>query len=373
MTSEPALVGVDASRYSVPRPTGTERYSHELLRHLLSLDDADVRYRLYFNARSAPEPFPEDIELRCVPLPRLWTHARLSLEMLRHPVDALFVPSHVLPLVHPRRSVVTVHDLGYIHEPAAHTRWSRLQLQLTTRWNARRAHLVIAVSESTRQDLMCHYRIPAAKIRVVHSGVAERFQRVSAPEVRATLDRRGLPEQFVLYLGTIQPRKNLERLIEAFEGIANEFPALHLVLAGKTGWLAEPILRRAADSPFTSRINQLGHVPDDDLPALYSGACVFALTSLYEGFGLPVLEAMACGTPVVISNRGALPEVAGGLASIVDPLDVQSIAVGLRSELERANDEAARARRIEHARWFTWRRCAEATRGVLLEAVRSDG
>jgi glycosyltransferase involved in cell wall biosynthesis len=373
MASEPALVGIDASRYSAQDPTGTERYSHELLRHLLALDDARLRYRLYFNARSAPEPFPEETELRCIPSPRLWTHGRLSLEMLRHPVDALFVPSHVLPLVHPRRSVVTVHDLGYIHEPAAHTHWSRLQLRLTTRWNASRARRVIAISESTKRDLVRHYRTPAAKIRVVHSGVNERFQRMTAPEIRATLDHRGLPEHFILYLGTIQPRKNLERLIESFECIASEYSTLHLVLAGKNGWLAEPIFRRATASPFRSRIHLPGHVPDEDLPALYSGASVAALPSLYEGFGLPVLEAMACGTPVVISDRGALPEIAGDLASIVDPLDAQSIAAGLHSALESASDEAARDRRIAHARRFTWRRCAEATRDVLLEAVRSDG
>ncbi|MBX6342101.1 MAG: glycosyltransferase family 4 protein, partial [Thermomicrobiaceae bacterium] len=238
--------------------------------------------------------------------------------------------------------------------PEAHTAGARRYLDWSTRWSARAAARVIAISETTRRDLIRHYGVDPEKIVVVPHGVDERFRPRPEAEVAAALDRLGLRAPYILFVGTLQPRKNLARLVEAFGRVAAGCPDIRLVLAGKRGWLAERIDAAIAASPARERIDVLGHVPDDDLPALYAGAAAVALVSLYEGFGLPALEAMACGAPVVISDRGALPEVGGDAAVVVDPLSPAAIAAGL----ERALDPDERPRLVErglrHARRFRW-------------------
>ncbi|TVR71097.1 MAG: glycosyltransferase family 1 protein, partial [Sphaerobacteraceae bacterium] len=325
-------------------------------------------FRLYF--RDAP---PDDAPLgsaeqRVLPARRLWTHHRLRRELSANPVNVLFVPSHVLPVGYQGRSVVTIHDLGYLHEPSAHTASSRIQLDLTTRWNARSASQIIAISESTKQDLVERYGTDPSRITVIHHGVDSRFVPAPAEEIEQYRRERNLPERFILYVGTIQPRKNLIRLISAFETISLDDPAVELVIAGKTGWKSHPIVTRATVSSASGRIRFEGHIPDTHLPTLYSAASAVVLPSLYEGFGLPVLEAMACGTPVVMSNRGALPEISGADARVIDPLDVQDLAAGLRSALDSSNVDALHQARIEHARSFTWERAARQTLDVLNEA-----
>jgi glycosyltransferase involved in cell wall biosynthesis len=332
----------------------------------------DFRYRLYFN-ETPPASAPLDpAEICAIPARRLWTHYRLSRELRDNPVDALFVPSHVLPLHHPARSVVTIHDLGYLYEPGAHTVSSRTQLRATTLWNARKASHLIAISESTKSDLMQHYRVDPGNISVVHHGVDQEFVQIEHGEVERYRRAARLPERFILYLGTIQPRKNLERLIAAFEYLALSDPDVHLILAGNPGWKSRPIRDRAIASGFSRRIRFLGRVPDEQLPALYNAATVFALPSLYEGFGLPVLEAMACGTPAVMSNRGALTELSGADVRVIDPEDTDSIAEGLLSALQIEENEDAVADRIAHARRFSWDDSARRTRDVLWNVVNAE-
>jgi glycosyltransferase involved in cell wall biosynthesis len=368
--SRPLTIGIDSSRASSERPSGTERYSRRIIEELLD-QGADQRFRLYLNQRQ-PLSLPQraSTEQRLIPFPRLWTHVRLSRELALHPVDVLFIPAHVVPPVHPRATVVTIHDLGYLHEPDAHTDWSRRYLDWSTRWSVRAACHVIAISEATKNDLIERYGVPAERISVVYHGIDERFRPADAAEIARARGGLGLRahERFILFVGTLQPRKNLVRLIEAFESIADDEPDLKLVLAGRRGWKTDEFDHTLATSRHRTRILLPGHVPDADLPALYSSATAVALISLYEGFGLPALEAMACGAPVLVSDRGSLPEVTDDAAIVVDPVDVRAISAGLRILLTPADRNRRVARGRQHASRFTWHQSGRDTLEILMNA-----
>lgn len=365
------LVGIDASRAMRARRTGIENYSLQLIRHLLALG-SDHRFRLYSDRVPPAGLLGADVcpELRVIPFPRLWTHVRLSGEMLRRPPDVLFVPAHVLPLLHPRRSVVTVHDLGYLYYPEAHTRWQRVYLHWSTRWNARQSTHIVVDSEATKADLAERYCVPAEKMTAVYPGRDETLRPVTDPAMLAAVRARyGLGEQYILHVGTLQPRKNLLRLVEAFARIGDR--GVQLVLAGKRGWLAEPLLRRVEELGLSQAVRFPGYVEEADLPALLSGAACFAFPSLYEGFGFPVLEAQACGTPVVASNASSIPEVAGDGALLVDAHDTAALAQAMVRVL---SDETLRAeliaRGLANVQRFSWRRCAEQTLAILEKVGR---
>jgi len=358
------VIGIDASRLTVSRLTGTETYTWQLLRAFASLEVTD-EIELYLNASAAPAALPAAGDPVCIPFPRLWTHLRLSAEMLRRRPRVLFVPAHVVPAIHPR-TVVTIHDLGYIHHPEAHPPAARRVLDLSTRWSAFAARRIIAISGHTKRDLIRAYRIPEEKIAVIHHGVGAGFRPQPGPVVSAVKERHRLVAPYVLAVGTVQPRKNLARLASAVGQLNRQGTGIDLVLAGTKGWLAEDVLREIEQEGATPFVKLLGYVADADLPALYTGAAVFAMPSLYEGFGMPVLEAMACGTPVVAADRAALPEVAGDAAVLCDPFDVRSLAAALASVFSDADRrQTLIARGHERATHFSWEATARQTLDVL--------
>ncbi len=376
-------IGVDASRAFRAQATGTERYSREILRHMVALPREDpVHWRLYADgpppAELLPwvEGLPSTVELRIRPAWRLWTHRALAREVVRHPPDVLFVPAHVVPFVWPRGRlppcVVTVHDLGYRHVPWAHPRLQRLYLELSTRWNVRVAHRVIAVSRATAEDLERLYHVPPARIAVVHEGVApaSRPSETAVAQVRA---RYGLARPYALYVGTIQPRKNLARLVQAYARLVHrDAVEWDLVLAGRRGWMSRALYAAAREHGVAHRVHFPGYVPEVDRLALLAGARLFAFPSLFEGFGLPVLEAQQMGVPVMCGNNSALPEVAGDAALLVDPEDVDALA---RAMLRLSQDAALREELIQagyrNVRRFSWQKAAQETLAVLEAAARS--
>jgi glycosyltransferase involved in cell wall biosynthesis len=376
------LIGIDASRATAARRTGTENYSLNLIRELLA-QGQDRRFRLYFNQAPATGLFPEGTEGRVIPFPRLWTHLRLSWEMLSDPPDLLFVPSHVLPLAHPRCTAVTVHDLGYHYYPEAHTTFQNIYLRWSTRYNAGAATRVLADSEATRQDLIRYYGTPEEKIAVVYPGRDENLGPVDGAESLAGLRARyGLSDSYFLYVGTLHPRKNLVRLVQAFASLLQTLAAtsnhsndeLQLVLAGQKGWYYEEIFAEVRKLGLTERVVLTGYVPDADLGGLLSGALAFVFPSLYEGFGLPVLEAMACGTPVVCSRVSSLPEVAGDAALLVDPLETDEISQALNQiVVDQGLRRVLVERGFQQVQLFSWRRCAQETLQVLEDAAHAVG
>ncbi len=377
-------IGIDASRAVRGARTGTEHYSANLLRELTLSEAARQHdFSCYVNSREAdPQtlfgfPFPAEFRLRSIPFPRLWTHLRLSAEMVRRSPRVLFVPAHVVPPLHPRRTVVTIHDLGYLYYPEAHTRFARWYLHLSTRWSVRAARRIIAVSAATARDLQTRYRVPGRKIRVVLHGVDAAFQRVSDPAQLAEVAARyGLdgPAPYLLFVGTLQPRKNLGLLIEAFAGLRarwepNAGPPPILALGGKKGWLYDTLFAQVARLGLGDAVRFLGYVADGDLPALISGAAAVTLPSLYEGFGLPALEALACGAPLLAANASSLPEVTGEAALLLDPHDPAAWTAALLRVLTTPAMRADLAERgPARAAAFTWARCAAETLRVLEEA-----
>lgn len=363
------IIGIDASRATRGQRTGTEAYAFYLIRALIPLAAArGHRLRLYFNQPPADGLFPAapHVEHVVIPQRRLWTHLRLGRELRRRPPDVFFTPAHVIPAGYRGPSVATVHDLGYEYFPEAHPRRQLAYLRWSTRHNARVARRVIADSAATRDDLMRFYGVPAAKIEVVYPGTDPDLRRVTdAARLSAVLTSYRIQPPYFLYLGTLQPRKNLVRLVEAIIADNLHNDGFSLVLAGKAGWLADPLLAVIGNLPPDARdcIRLPGYIADDHKGALLSAATALVFPSLHEGFGFPVLEAQACGTPVICSNTSSLPEVAGEGALLIDPLDSAALAEGMR---QMSSDVGLRARLVEagyaNLRRFEW---PEAAAGVL--------
>lgn len=361
------VIGIDASRMSGRARTGTENYSDGLIRALIA-EPTPWSWRLYFNGNSEESGIAESssVQIRDIPARRLWTHARLSKEMVTHRPTGLFVPSHVIPLLHPP-SVVTIHDLGYLHVPQAHPWKQRLMLDATTRWSARVARHIIVPSGRTREDLVHHYNVPREKITVIHHGIHPRFRDVQDAADATFRDRYRLDRPYVLAVGTIQPRKNLPLLAQAMRSIRDD---VDLVVAGKRGWMADDVVSELHAIGLGDRLRLLDYVPDEDLPMLYRQAQMLVQPSRFEGFGLPVLEAMAAGTPVLTTRGSSLAEIAGDNAVFFDQDDADDLSGhislllgdnGLRSEYKK--------RGIAWSGQFTWERAAQKTRQVLQQAL----
>jgi glycosyltransferase involved in cell wall biosynthesis len=360
-------LGIDASRSFGAQRTGTEHYATEITRRILSSGRYDCR--LYF--REAPrEAPPGGAEAHILPARRLWTHRRLAAELRRRPPDLLFVPAHVLPIGCKVPAVVTVHDLGYEFYPRSHPLSRLAYLRWSTRRHAHLAAGILVDAGPTRDALVARYGADPERIDVVHLAADPDFAPAAPEAIAALRHQLSLPESapYLLHVGTIQPRKNLERLLRAFAQLLAIEPELRLILAGAIGWgaAADRLREEAHALGIGDRLLLPGYLPRDQLPVLYSGATALVLPSLYEGFGLPMVEAMACGTAVACSEGSCLTEVAGEAALLFDPLDEAAIAEALRrmmvdTPLRRGLEAAGLARAAE----FSWDRAAEETMRVL--------
>ncbi len=370
----PLTIGIDASRAARARRTGTETYALELINALPRFIGPNQILRLYTPYLPQHKNWPDapQVETRVIPWPRLWTHMRLAVELVQHPPDVLFVPAHVLPLTCPVPAVVTVHDLGYHHYPQAHRPLDRRYLKWSTRRHTHVARHIIADSQATKDDLVNLYGADANRISVVYLGRNESLSPVTNGDILAqTKTHYGIAGDYLLYLGTLHPRKNLVRLVEAFHAAIPSLPPgqqpIKLVIAGQKGWLYDEIFARVKSLGLTERVIFTGYVPDADKPALLSGALAYVFPSLFEGFGLPVLEAMACGTPVLTSNISSLPEVAGNAALLVNPHDTAEISCGL---VELAGNADLRHRLVERGfrqiTKFSW----DTTATEILEILK---
>ncbi len=294
----------------------------------------------------------------------LWEQIAQPWVVRQERLHLLHALAYVTPIVAPCPTVVTVHDLSFVRYPEAFRPLNRLYLQVMTRRSVLRARRIIADSFSTRDDLVQTWNIPSERIYVVHVGVEKAYRPAPPEAVEAFRRRRGLPERFVLYLGTLEPRKNVIAAVEAFARWiqATGDRTTWLILGGAKGWYYERIFSRVQELGITDRVRFPGYIPSAELPDWYRAAEVFLYPSLYEGFGLPPLEAMACGTPVITSNTSSLPEVVGDAALKVDPHDVEAIAEALARLLEDADlRRQLREAGLERARLFSWERTARET------------
>ena len=354
------LIGIDGTPAIRRVATGTEIYARSIIESLAA-SRGPRTMRVYANAIDTPPWLPSGVEWRGIPFPRVWTHWRLR-QALRHDrPDVTFIPSHVLPLALGLKSVVTIHDVGHRREPTSYSRTARWYLEATTRYAARRANRLIAVSKSTADDLVRFYNVPGGRITVVHSGVDPRMQPQDPAKVDEVLGRLGISGAYFLYVGRNHPRKNLGMLRRAFDEARRRGLTAELVLAGP-----------GHEGGSVGAVRMLPYVPPDDLPALYAGAIALTLPSRFEGFGFPALEAMRCGTAVIASTAGALPEIVGTAGILLSPDDAGAWSQAM---LELAHDPALQRRLITagatRSADFTWEAAAARTWAVLDTVARA--
>ncbi len=377
------IVGIDYTA-AYEQGAGIGRYVRELMRALAAADDR-TSYRLFVAgaSRAALPPVPGPNFRWCLTritprwFARLWYRLQLPLpvEAFTGRVALYHATDFTLPPTLPgTRTLLTVHDLSFVRAPEATTPVLKAYLDVVVPRSVRRATHVLADSQATRDDLVELYGTEPDKITVLLGGVNPGFVPVTERDARKVVRRRyNIPEQpYIFSIGTVQPRKNYARLIEALAALGPDYGDVHLVIAGGRGWLEGPIYRAVGESGLTDRVHFIGFARDDDLPALYSEAACLAYPSLYEGFGLPVVEAMACGTPVVTSNLSSMPEIAGDAALLIDPYDVDALADAIRRLV---SDEALRTelveRGFEQAACFTWERAAQQLRDVYQRLLSS--
>lgn len=379
-------IGIDIRSLAAGRRTGVEEYTIGLLRELFRMG-GEHEYVLFFNAWGKAEPdlsWAEgfsNVSVKRFRIPNkllnlsLWYLKRPFLDQLIGGVDVFFMPNlNFAAFSKGVKVIVTAHDLSFEFFPETFSRKQRLwHFAVNFRSLLRRANAVIAVSKSTKDDLVTRYGIPETKIHVIHSGIDERFAPMDRNDLSllAVQEKYHLPYKFILYLGTIEPRKNLGALLSAFEvlhraAVGEDLARYELVLAGRPGWKYEELFRSIDRSPIKEKIRVLGFVEDSDKPALYNLASVFVYPSLYEGFGFPPLEALACGTPVIASHSASLPEVVGEAGVLIDPYRPDEILQALRGVLgDKTYQATLRERALAKRRYFTWYQAGQSFLDLL--------
>lgn len=361
---------LDASRID-----GTRVYLSELLKRfgvLAPHENFHLYHKNTFNTELAPPSFA-NYTVHQIPFPSQWMQTRFALEMfLSHP-EKIFFPVQAVPVFLPKKSdvTITVHDLAFKKYPETFTPITRFKLNFLLNRAVARAQHIIAVSEATKRDLLDFFpALPKERVHVIHHGFNhERFEtHIPTQKKNSILNTYRLHDQkYILYVGALQPRKNLVRLIKAFTILKASVPDATLVLAGERAWLSQEIFTAKEQSPYSDDIFILGKVPSAHLPALYQGARCFTFPSLYEGFGLPLLEAFASGTPVITANNSSLPGVAGDAALLIDAFDADLLGTQLvrlwtddvlRQKLSEKGKERLKA--------FSWDTCAQKTLSLIL-------
>lgn len=370
-------VAIQAADLDCERIDGTRVYLKELLERFGKLSPSTefiLYHRGKFNAALEP-PKQENYTVKKEGFPFAWMQTRFAWELFREKPEKLFLPVQAAPFFIPRETEVTatIHDLAFKHYPDTFPKWDLRKLNLMLDLALARANKLIAVSESTKKDLLQFFpRLKEGKIKVIHHGFDGEFfgAKVSQEKIEAITKNYQLTrlvggqatKNYILYVGALQPRKNLVRLIEAFNLAKKNNPEMKLVLAGEAAWLAEEIFAARAKSPYQNDIVLTGRVNFETLRALYQGARVFAFPSLYEGFGLPILEAFVSGVPVLTSDNSSLREVGGRAALYVDALSVEDIAEKLQHLW---NDAKLRAELVAEGQAqlknFSWDKCAKET------------
>jgi len=367
------------------RGAGINRYSQSLVRGLQETAANDPNsYTVFVGDRRIPPDFITSPRFRAIasrlptvrPVVRiLWEQLLQPVALTQHQIQAVHGLAYALPLAWPGASLVTIHDLSFLLFPEQFNASNRCYLSAITRWSARKASRVIAVSAQTRQDVIRLLGVPADRVSVVYNCLEPGYQRLDATTLAAFRQRHNLPERFILNVATLEPRKNQERLVRAFARLHQQYPGLRpvkLVLVGGRGWRYEAIFAAVEELGLQQEVIFPGFVPHDELPAWYASADLFVYPSLYEGFGLPPLEAMACGTPVIVSNTASLPEVVGDAGLSVAPDDTGQLTETMARLLLHPNsseNERLRQAGPLRADLFTRRKMADETRRLYGEVA----
>jgi glycosyltransferase involved in cell wall biosynthesis len=368
------IIGLDGNEANVEAKVGISEFAYELLRQFSEFHTEDTEFRVYLKDQPRDE-FPSGKDhwvYRVLKPGKLWTQWRLPLDLyLYNPKpDVFFTPSHYAPRFSPVPTVISLMDVSYLRFPELFNKSDLYQLKSWTSYSVKNAAAVITISTSTRDDIIKEYGIPKDRVHVVYPGIKAALD--LEPHVYTMQELKetyGITGKYILFVGTLQPRKNIQRLIEAFSKLS-EKKDLQLIIVGKKGWLYEDILAAPEKYGVKDSVKFLDYVPDKDLPLLYKKAVCYVLPSLYEGFGLPVLEAMKYDCPVITSNVSSLPEAGGDAALYIDPENVDDIAEKIGKVLR---NETLRKEMIEKGKKqikkFSWEKAAKETLSVLRQVA----
>ena len=411
------LIGFDGSRAFASRRTGTENYSYQLLKGLAKIDKRN-KYIVYLRvgidsviarsettkqsqkglpgllespldslrARNDESRWPKNFTFKEINWPRVWTQGGLGIQTFIEDLHILFVPSHTLPIIRKPglKTVMTVHDLGAEYLPKMHQLKQQLYLKYITKYQLTSATKLIAVSKATMKDLVEKVGVDEKKISVVYEGYDKELFDIVSSKGRSSSGRSLMP--FFLFVGTVQPRKNLARLIQAFSLFVDRYSLgsdekrktkneFNLAIVGSKGWMSEEIYELPKKLGIEKRVKFMGFVPDKDMPRFYSNALGLIFPSLFEGFGLPILEAQACGCPVLTSNISSMPEIAGYVrvnrtvagkgAILVDPYSVESITDGMIKIMDKKIRDNLIKNGYENVKKFSWEKAAKETLKIL--------
>jgi glycosyltransferase involved in cell wall biosynthesis len=408
------VIGIDASRAFIKNRTGIEEYSYQTSKHLIHKlkNDQVVLYIRKNNdlqliasnkkTRINELELPDNWRVKVINWPRFWTQIGLSLEMLLHPVDALFVPAHTVPIIHPRNTIVTIHGLEYEFCPEAYSFWEKIYMRFSIKNSCRWARSIIAVSENTKNDLINLYKVPAEKIEVIYEGYNNNFDSNSNfknSNLKIDSKFKIQNSKFILFIGRLEERKNIIGIIQAFEILKEQYKISYkLVLAGRSGYGYEKIKNQMSNVNCRNDIIELGFVNEKEKWELLKTADVFVFPTFYEGFGLPILEAQSVGVPVVASAKASIPEVVNICHSGINSesgeyLLTKNMQIYCSDENNRDNYSALlinsenaediadaiyklisneKLRRemvekgFENVKRFSWVKCAEAIKNVIL-------
>lgn len=380
------IIGIDIRVLGSEIKSGIEEYTENLLAHLLPLDKS-IKFKLFYSSFRRDIKQYDWMSLKNVGLYKFKIPNRLlflssglfnspKIDKLMGGVDVFFSPHFFLTsLSSACKRVTTFHDLSYIHYPELFLLRQRIwhNFEMNPSWQSRFSDKIISVSQSTKNDLVKFYGIDPAKIEVIYSGISQDMRRPSEEELSKFRAKHNLPDKFILFLGKLEPRKNIAGLIRAFDVIKSKrsFPDLKLVIVGSKGWLYDDIFKEIGNHGYRDDIVLKSFIPDNERKFYYSLAQVFVYPSLFEGFGFPPLEAMACGTPVIVSNGSSLPEIVGNAGLLMKPNNIDEIAdlVSLILTDVKLKDRMVS---IGHARssFFNWDKTAQKTLNCLLNSTR---
>lgn len=386
------IIGIDGNEANVKNRVGSGIYAYELIKQfvklsakrysgeqsdsrIISTDSGQARMTSFvvYLKEKPQEDFPKETEnfkYFVFGPKKFWTQFALPIKLtFGSKPNVFFSPAHYGPRFSKIPYVVTIHDLSYLHFPELFRHEDLLQLTNWSKYSIKNSAAIIAPSKSTKEDIVKNYSVSPDKITVTYEGYnKEVFKAQSAPKIAAVKKKYKIVGEYIIFVGTLQPRKNIERLIESFSNLKFEIRNLKLVICGKKGWLYDSILEKSKTLGISNKVIFTDFVPDNDLPSLLSGAKVYVNPSLWEGFGIPVVEAQACGVPVVVSNTSSLPEIVGNSSIFVDPESAESISAGIKKVI---TDEKVRLDLIKkgnaNLKRFSWETCAKETLKILTQ------
>ncbi|HRN69547.1 MAG TPA: glycosyltransferase family 1 protein [Candidatus Woesebacteria bacterium] len=373
------IIGIDGNEANVGNKVGIGQYASELLSQLSKFQTSTTKFQIYLK-NDPNEHMPKESEnwqYTKVGPRKLWTQIGLPFHLYttKNKPDVFFSPTHYAPRFCPVPSVISVMDMSFEYFPELFATKDLHQLQNWTRYSAKNAAKILTISEASKNDIIKFYEVPKDKVVVTHLGIRQDLgNKKETINMEKLSEKYNVSKPYILFVGTLQPRKNIERLIEAFSQLKlqnEKIQDVDLVIIGKKGWLYEPILAAPEKFNVVESVKFLDFVTDEDLPAFYKNAECFVLPSLYEGFGLPILEAMKYDCPVVTSNISSLPEAGGDAAIYCDPEDVHDIAKQIEKVVTDTNlrsDMIKKGR--EQIKKFSWKKSAEQTLEVLQQIVK---